>query len=441
MLDGLTFSEAAGPPTVTDVKLTGYDGVVAYLMKGPSDTDDPNYDYYELYITLTPRTSTWDWPVSTPEAQHMDSARLDQMMDYIEQNSLGMDSVIVIRRGHIVLEEHPNPRYNKDTLHIANSVTKSFLSALVGIAIDRGFLTGIDQKMVDLFPGRTIQNLDWRKQRITLEHILKMQPGMQWAEWAQPYTGCNNDYINALWCQADPVQHILDLPMVEEPGTRWNYNGGSSHLLSTLVAGFTDTNDTLAFAREFLFAPLGITGSHWELAGDGICQGGGGLWVKPRDMARFGLLYLHSGVWQGNQIVPADFVAEAVKTQSYPYGGVTFGYGYQSWWTYPREGVYYADGLNGQKIYVVPDLDLVVVFTAYIPGDTNSVQHPLLFNYIIPAANAIPLGLSDAVKVLKRIAGAETVAEQVAIGDINGDDRTGLAEAVYVLQKVAGIRN
>lgn len=448
-LDGLTFSN--GPPVVKDVKLVGYDGPVTYWITSPGTWNQ--YDYYELYIVLAPSSSAnrppWDWPTSTPAEQYMDGTRLDQMMAYIDQNSLAMDSVIVIRRGHIVLEAYPNPRYYKDVLHIANSVTKSFVSALVGIAIDQGRLSGTDQKMTDLFPDKDIQNLDARKQRITLEHILTMQPGMEWDEWGTPYDrGCEypeaqrNDYVNALWCQDDPVQFVLDLPMVAEPGTDWEYNGGTSHLLSTLIASYTDTNDTLAFAREFLFEPLGISGSQWELAGDGVRQGGGGLFLKPRDMARFGYLYLHDGVWQGEQVVPAEFVAEAVKTQSYPYGGTEFGYGYQSWWTYPDSGVYYADGINGQKIYVVPDLDLVVVFTAYIPSNTNTIQHPLLFDYIIPAANPIPsLPLSDAITVLKYMAGVETISEQLSVEDIDGDSKIGLAEAIYVLEMVSGVRN
>lgn len=457
ILDGLVFSDADGAPTVTDVKLIGYDGAVAYGMTSPSRWVSPSdgtvFDYYELYVALiqdaSANRSTWEWSTSTPEKQYMDSAKLNQMMDYIQQNNLAMDSVIVIRRGKIVLEEYPNPIYNKDTLHIANSVTKSFVSALIGIAIDKGLLSGVDQKMVDLFPGRNIQNLDARKQRITLRHMLTMQPGMEWDEWGTPYDrGCGwpenqrNHYVNALWCQDDPVQYVLDLPMVAEPGIVWEYNGGTSHLLSTLIASFTDTSDTLAFAREFLLEPMGITDAFWQTAGDGIRQGGGGLWLKPRDMARFGYLYLHNGAWQGEQIVPAGFVAEAVKTQSYPYGGTSFGYGYQSWWTYPLSGVYFSDGLNGQKIYVVPDLDLVVVFTAHITTDPNGVQRPLLFDYIIPSANPIPaFSLADAIRVLKGVAGMPLIPKELTLTDINGDGKTGLAEAVYFLEMVAEMGN
>lgn len=331
------------------------------------------------------------WPTSTPEVQDMDSATLNQMMTYISQNNLDIESVVVVRHGNIVMEEYPDPAFGRETLHVVNSVTKSFVSALIGIGIREGYLTGTDQKMTDLFPGRTIVNLNTWKSAITLDDILTMRPGMVWDEWAFPYDSCANDYVNALWCQADPVQYVLELDMAQAPGTLWNYNGGTTHLLSALVSTFPNSNntsDTLDFAREFLFEPMDISESAWEYDGNNIIrQGGGGLYLRPRDMAKFGYLYLHNGNWEGNQLIPAGFVADSVATHSYPNGGTSFGYGYQSWWTLPLDGVYYAAGLNGQKIYVIPGLDLVVVFTAYLPGGTDSVQTDLLFDYIIASCN------------------------------------------------------
>lgn len=458
-LDGLVFSDAAGPPTVTNVKLTGYDGPVTYGITSPSTWNE--YDYYELYIILAKNSPgeepTWgwpasasDWPTSTPEAQYMDAAKLDQMMDFIEQEvpressgRVATHSAIVIRRGHIVLEEYPNPSYNKDSLHIVNSVTKSVVSALVGIAMRDGHIESVDQKLIDLFPAKSPQNLDTWKRSITLDNVLTMKPGMAWDEWGAPYTDCNNDYVNALYCVDDPVQFVLDLPMTDEPGAVWNYNGGTSHLLSAFIASVSDTSDALDFAREFLFEPLGITRSDWESTPNGIRTGGGGIWLTPRDMARFGYLYLHGGVWHDTQVMPKDFVDAAVATHSYLYTtefGVR-GYGYQSWWTYPAHGVYYADGLNGQKIYVVPDQDLVVIFTAYIPNDPGYWQDKMVFDYIIPAADPIPhLPLSDAITVLKNVAGVETASEQLTVEDVNGDGQMGLAEAIYVLESNAGTR-
>ncbi len=339
------------------------------------------------YAKEVTRTVTVDyWPHSDPETQGMDSVTLSKLIDYIDEKNLAMDSVIVVRRGHIVLEAYPNPNYDKNTLHILNSATKSFSSALIGIALREGYISDVNQKMTDLFPSRNIQNMDedGKKARVTLEHILTMTPGVEWDEWSTLYKTCDNDYVNALWCQEDPAQYLLDLPVINEPGSQWIYNGGTSHLLSALVASFSETDNTLDFARKFLFEPLGIKKYFWEDIDGDIHPGGGGLWLRPRDMAKFGYLYLKKGSWEGQQIIPVDFVNDSVK----PHWefDTNSGYGYQ-WWINFQEGVYIysARGKNGQKIYFVPDLDLVVVFTADL---LSTFWHKrMLYEYIIKACD------------------------------------------------------
>ena len=329
---------------------------------------------------------TEGWRTSTPEEQDMDSAKLNEVMTYIEDMDKGgmpVNSVLVVRHGYIVLEEYPQPDYDQDTADNIRSVTKSFASALVGIAIEEGYIEGIEQKMVDLFPDRTIKNLDSRKESITLEHMLTMKAGLEWNEWQYAYTDPRNHYVRAL-SSRDPVEYVLDLPMMEEPGVRWNYNGGTSDLLSALITEVTGY-DTLDFAREFLFGPLGISDVTWlQDERHGIYYAGHGLYLTARDMAKFGYLYLHNGTWDGKQVVPAEFVAEAVKTHSSL--SASRGYGYQSWWTYPQSGVYSSNGLNGQRIYVVPDLDLVVVFTSNMSiTDPEFFMREMLFDYIMAA--------------------------------------------------------
>ena len=331
---------------------------------------------------------TEGWRTSTPEEQNMDSVKLDGVITYIEgMNKGGMyiDSVVVVRHGRIVLEEYPRPDYDEDKPHILHSVTKSFVSALVGIAIEQGYIEGIHARIVDLFSDRTMDNMDEQKESITLEDYLTMKAGYEWEEWKYAYTDRRNDYIRAIYYSSDPVQYVLDLPMMEEPGVRWNYNGGTTHLLSALITEVTGY-DTLDFAREHLFSPLGIKDVSWEQDRHGIYYGGGGLSLKPRDAAKFGYLYLHNGNWDGKQVVPADFVAEAVK--SHYLSSATSGYGYQSWWTYPQDGVYYAAGLYGQRIYVAPELDLVVVFTTSMSiGDPEFWMREMLFDYIMAACD------------------------------------------------------
>ena len=342
--------------------------------------------------TVTPESGeywpTEGWRTSTPEEQDMDSEKLEQMMVYLDGNNLDIHSVVIVRNGYIVWEEYPGFLYDRGMIHIVNSVTKSFVSALIGIAIKEGYIEGKDQKMVDLFPDRTIQNLDERKESITLEHMLTMKSGMEWDEWKYEYSDPRNHYVKAISSE-DPFQYVLDTPMATDPGLVWNYNGGTSHLMSFLVTEATG-QDTHDYAKEKLFKPLGITQSDWNRDSHGICNGGGGLYLDPRDMAKFGYLYLHDGEWDGEQIIPADFVADSVKTHSR--FSLSSGYGYQSWWTYPQQGVYRAAGLDGQRIYVSPDLELIVVVTAYIPerNDPEKFLRNMMFQYVIPSCSETP---------------------------------------------------
>ena len=350
---------------------------LAVSCSGPAETVTPEHGEY---------WPTDGWRTSTPEEQGMDSALLDQITEYFDENNLDIHSVVVVRNGYIVWEEYPGFLYDQGMLHVVHSITKSFVSALIGIAIREGHIDGIDQKMTELFPDRTIQNLDERKEKITLEHLLTMKAGMEWDEWRYAYSDPQNHYIRAITSE-DPFQYVLDTPMATDPGLVWNYNGGTSHLLSFLVTEATG-QDTHDFAKKYLFEPLGITQSEWNRDKHGICFGGGELYLEPRDMAKFGYLYLNGGEWDGEQVVPADFVAASVKTQSTL--SVSRGYGYQSWWTYPQLGVYDAAGLDGQRIYVVPELKLVVVVTSYIPESNDPEKWlggGMMFQYIIPSCN------------------------------------------------------
>jgi CubicO group peptidase (beta-lactamase class C family) len=276
------------------------------------------------------------------------------MMDYIDKQSLPVDAVVVVRHGCIVFEAYPNQTYGPEDRHILYSVTKSITSALIGIAIEEGFIESVDQKVVDFFPDKTIANLDARKQKMTIEHLLTMSSGF---EWEGPDDGHHT--WGAAVRSGNPVQYILDQPMANEPGVEWYYNGGCSHLLSAILTKTTGYS-TLDFAHEYLFKPLGIWSVRWPRDPQGIYYGGQDIWLTPRDMAKFGQLYLNNGIWEGKQVVPAEWVALSAETYfSYSQGG----YGYQ-WWTWPESGIYYASGAYDQRIYIVPDLDMVVVITA-----------------------------------------------------------------------------
>jgi CubicO group peptidase (beta-lactamase class C family) len=172
---------------------------------------------------------------------------------------------------------------------------------------------------------------------------------------------------------------MLDLPMAAQPGTRFNYCSGCTHLLSSIVQ--VKSGDTAAFAHKYLFEPLGITCYRWDTDNRGIPIGGWGLKLTPREMAKLGYLFLHNGQWDGRQVVSSAWVQAA--TQKHSGTGGTLGYGYQ-WWIYDKYGAYTALGRYGQTIFVVPDDNLVIVTTA-LSEENNDRIFGLIDNYIVPS--------------------------------------------------------
>ncbi|MFX1513948.1 MAG: serine hydrolase domain-containing protein [Promethearchaeota archaeon] len=319
------------------------------------------------------------WKYSLPENQGLDSTILNSMMDYIHEKNFPIDSVLVIKNGFLVLEEYPNSLYTKDTLHFIYSCTKSVTSALIGIAIEEGFINNIDQKVVNFFSERDIGNLDSRKKNMTIEHLLTMSAGFDWDEWTYWYWDSRNDLYQAIESN-DMVQFILDRPMVYEPGAKWVYNSGASHLLSAIIHVTTGIS-TLDFAKKYLFEPLDINNINWGHDSQGVYYGGFDLYMRPRDMAKIGYLFLNNGTWNDQQIISTDWVTQSTKIAFYPWGST--GYGYQ-WWLNPSAGYYFASGLFAQRIIIIPECNLVVVFTAEIRSGSDPELN-LLKNYILPA--------------------------------------------------------
>ncbi|MFX0184818.1 MAG: serine hydrolase domain-containing protein [Candidatus Hodarchaeota archaeon] len=317
------------------------------------------------------------WLSSTPEEQGMDSAKLEQIIKSIKQQNIAIDSLLIIRHGYLVIEEYPNleeylshTQSNQDNMHSLYSATKSFTSALIGIAIEKGYIDNISLKVVDFFPEVMIENLDSRKKNMTLHHLLTMTTGFEW-------TG-NSAY--EMLRSGNSVKYMLDLPMKYNPGTVLEYITGVTHLLSAIIQKTTGKT-TLEFARKHLFNPLGISEAQWTYDRQNINHGDHGLSLTSRDIAKFGYLYLNNGTWNGEQIISTNWVIKS--TQTYNLFDEYSGYGYQ-WWTFPQINVYYAKGLHGQNIYVVPKKDMVVVFTADI---SNELIIDNLFNSILSAVN------------------------------------------------------
>lgn len=313
---------------------------------------------------------TDEWSISSPEAQGMDSQKLTEMLKAIEEQHLNLHSLLIIRHGYLVSENYFRD-YQPDTRHELYSVTKSVIATLIGIALDKGYLDGTDQRIVNFFPERTFDNLDEQKKAMTLEDTLTMRTGLDWEEGDPAY--------RALYTSPDWLEYMLDKPMDSAPGSKFNYCSGCSHVLSAILQETTDTNPR-DFADEYLFEPLGISNVEWDTNADGTPIGGWGLWLTPRDMAKLGYLYLRHGEWDGQQIVSTQWVENATRTHAATGGDLDYGY---QWWTYPSLSAYAALGLGGQTIFVIPELDLIVVTTADMSGHDEIFQ--LIRQYILPA--------------------------------------------------------
>jgi CubicO group peptidase (beta-lactamase class C family) len=329
-------------------------------------------------VELTSYRPTAGWRTSTPEEQGMDSEKLAAMLDAIRQRKYAIDSVLVIRNGYMVADAYVHP-FRPGSRHVIRSCTKSVVSALIGIAIDKGYIKGVDQPVLELFPERTTANLDANKKAMTLEDLLTMTSGLD----------CQDSYLyrwrglNEMRTSDDWVQFALDLPMREEPGTRFEYCNSASFLLSAIIQNTTSVSAS-AFAQEHLFGPLGISDVLWPSNPQGISIGWGELRMRSHDMAKIGYLYLNEGLWDGQQIVPAPWVK--ASTRRHTPATLSDGYGYQ-WWV-DAAGYYMALGYAGQYIVVVPEKDLVVVFTSDLSESNFFVPESLLKQFILPAAES-----------------------------------------------------
>jgi CubicO group peptidase (beta-lactamase class C family) len=316
------------------------------------------------------------WRTATPEAVGMDPELLDGMIEHVTGNGIGADSILVIRHGYIVSDAY-FPPFDEGEIHEVYSCTKSVVSTLMGIALEEGYLESLNQRVLEFFPNRTAQNSGSWKEEMTLRDFLTMTAGFD-AKDSYLY---NWEGLERMHNSSDWVQYVLDLPMAEKPGSRFEYTNGVSHLLSCIITETTGMS-ALDFAKERLFGPLNISDFEWRVDPTGNNWGYSGLYLTPHDMAKIGHLFLKGGEWDGEQIVSRKWVEEATSVHIHA-GTLLDDYGFQ-WWVSPR-GYYSAIGHKGQFIHVIPELDLVVVTTSHVAEDFDRIQS-LLEAYIIPAA-------------------------------------------------------
>lgn len=322
--------------------------------------------------------TTWPddaWSDVAPEDVGLSSAFLVASAERIRDNLPEVRALLVVKNGKMAFERYfggVGPQEMANT----KSVTKSVVSALVGIAIARNRITGIDAPITTWLSPEIPETADPRVRTITLRHLLSMTAGFEWQE---------NGPSTAEWLRSpDRVRFTLASPLRADPGEEFNYNTGASHLLSIVLARATG-GDVAAFAETALFAPIGATVGTWSTDPQGFYEGGSELWLTPRDMARFGLLLLRKGRWRDRQVIPESWVLESTR----PHGRVDYGF---LWWHLPEEWggpAINALGYGGQLISVVPAADAVIVMSSTTTNPDNPVL-TLLRETLLPGLLADP---------------------------------------------------
>lgn len=302
---------------------------------------------------------TKSWPVSTPEEQGMDSASLARLVENV--GGYKQDSLTIVRHGTIVVDAYYAP-YLAGISHDLRSVTKSVVSTLTAIELQHGLLDSVDHPVLNFFPDKSIANVDDNKRAMTVQTLLDMTSGIDWQEKA--YTP--DETIMRMYKSPDRTEFVLNQPMSSAPGSKFYYNSGNPYVLSALITKTTGLS-AFDFAKKELFEPLGITSARWgRVDAQGVTDGEAGLSLSPHDMARIGYLYLHSGTWDGTQIIPPAWVDRA-REGKVP---ATFGFHYANlWWSLPEKGAYMARGRHSQVILVLPKLDIVAAMTGILRDD------------------------------------------------------------------------
>lgn len=372
---------------------------------------------------------TSGWPVATAAQRGIDPAPLVALDSAIRTGRYGLvDRVFVTRFGRVVfdaryprdyrvvaagrrspigcgpgacegytvkgefnyLDPELHPFYQGSELHTLQSVTKSIAATVVGAAIQRGHIRDAHVPLLSLIPPEyhAVLTDPARLAKATLADLLTMRSGIEWHEQDRPLDSTNTTL--QLEASDDWVRFTLSQPMDADPGTKWVYNSGGSHLMAAVVRQATGTSIE-DYARQHLFGPLGITRFHWKQGGGGLADSEGGLFLDAESLAKIGYLYLRGGVWEGTRLLPEAWMRQAVGYLVHVGPPANRGYGYQ-WWRVDTEGVEIWAGLGfgGQRLFVIPSLDIVAVtFSWNVYGDpAQGLVAPLL--QAIRAAAAAP---------------------------------------------------
>lgn len=314
----------------------------------------------------------------------VDAELLARLLDHIEQKAPGIDSILVTR-GRDVLFDCTFAPWPTGGLHPIYSCTKTILGVLIGIAIDKQLIGGVDESVYRLLRPERCGDLGPEREALTIGHLLTMTSGLA----AQDYGGSFNGYFQML-SRRDLVEQTLDLPMRSAPGSEFHYNNAGSHLLACILRNATGIS-VLDFAREHLFGPLGIEEFTWDQNPQAGVTGWSGLSLSPRDLAKVGQLYLDGGLWGHRRIVSTGWVEASTRgyAEAKPHGR----YGYH-WWVEPD--LFMGVGHFGQYLIAVPESDLVIVINSSLQPGEMLLPKYLARTYLLPAFATRSQGPDDA---------------------------------------------
>jgi CubicO group peptidase (beta-lactamase class C family) len=332
------------------------------------------------YLYKQPQQRNDGWNTQNFLSQNIDSTRLYQLFSQLKGGEHKVHSILLVKDNQLIVEEYFSD-YDATKIHDLRSTTKSIRALLLGIAIEKGFVNDINDPFIKYLPNlRVKKNLDPKKDQITIKHLLTMSSGLDCNDWDKKSKGQED----RVYKKKDWLQHTIDLPLINEPGTVSNYCSMGSILVAEIISQSSGmTIDQ--FAEKFLFEPLGIKGVQWNhTSKKKVIDSGKRLYMKPRDMAKIGQLILNQGRWKGNQVVPAKWIEEATTPKT-KIGGTDYGY---LWWNIPMQGKKgvilskTATGNGGQYIMVFPTKNLVAVFTGSAYNSSESQLPFIIMNKV-----------------------------------------------------------
>lgn len=323
---------------------------------------------------------TFSFPRVTPESEGIASAAITNFINEANKSGLEWHSFKILRRGNVIAEAHWSP-FKEEYKHTLYSLSKSFTSTAIGLAIKEGLIT-LEDSVISFFPEELPEKVDENLLKMKIKHLLTMNSGHASGTLGNMRTKEEEQ----TW-----VKSFLEQPLAYTPGTHFFYNTGATYILGAIIHAKTGKN-LQEYLKPRFFDKLGISNYDWEKSPEGLNTAGYGLRVKTEDIAKLSQFYLQNGTWKGEEILSAEWVAEASKKHTESQegdGDWSQGYGYQFWRCKPEPGFYRGDGAYGQYCIIIPQYDMTIVATSESFDMGKSMQ--IIWDTILPAVEGKPL--------------------------------------------------